>query len=49
MLGLNVFVIALNSLKVRGGRDFTQEEMDSAMINQAPGTPRSLRSILSPH
>ena len=26
--------------KVRGGRDFTQEENDSCMINQAPGTPK---------
>jgi len=31
----------------RGGRAFTQEEMDSSMVNQAPGTP-SL-SILSFH
>merc|ERR1712223_1350681 len=33
--------------KVRGGRDFTQEEMDSCMINQVPGTPKL--SILSFH
>jgi len=31
--------------KVRGGRDFTEEEMVSCMTNQAPGTPQL--SILS--
>lgn len=25
---------------LRGGRDFTKEEMESCMINQAPGTPK---------
>lgn len=34
--------------EVRGGRDtFTQEELDSCMINQPPGTPRL--SVLSFH
>ena len=33
--------------KVRGGRDFTQEEMESCMINEQPGTPRL--SVLSFH
>jgi len=33
--------------ELRGGRDFTQEELDSCMINQAPGTPKL--SILSFH
>jgi len=33
--------------KVRGGRDFNQEEMESCMINQAPGTPKL--SVLSFH
>jgi len=32
---------------LRGGRDFTQEEMDSCMVNQAPGTPKL--SVLSFH
>jgi len=31
--------------KMRGGRDFNEEEMTSCMVNQAPGTPRL--SILS--
>jgi len=31
--------------KVRGGRDFNEEEMTSCMINQSPGTPRL--SVLS--
>lgn len=31
--------------KVRGGRDFTQEEMNSCMTNQAPGSPNL--SVLS--
>ena len=25
---------------LRGGRDFTQEEIDSCMVNKAPGTPQ---------
>jgi len=32
---------------LRGGRDFTQEEMDSCMVNKAPGTPQL--SVLSFH
>ena len=31
---------------LRGGRDFTQEEMDSCMVNQAPGTPQVDTTIL---
>ena len=31
--------------KMRGGRDFNEEELTSCMVNQAPGTPRL--SILS--
>ena len=31
---------------LRGGRDFTQEEMDSCMINQAPGTPQASTYLL---
>jgi len=33
--------------KMRGGRDFTEEEMQSCMINQSPGTPNL--SVLSFH
>ena len=33
--------------KVRGGEGFSQEAMDSCMVNQAPGTPNL--SVLSFH